>query len=432
MSDAPQQPPQPQQPHPSVPAPNGPAPAPQPTWPGGYGPPSGAPVPLAAPAAAAPVTKPAGSFRRGFGWAAGASLAVWLVLGVLGGVTSLLLGLLGVGLLAAASGGAETGPATTTIWGEDDAAGRLLAVQVNGVILGSPSDGSLFGGGTYGYELADTIDALDADDADGLVLEMNTPGGTIYGSRAIGDAVERYQERTGHPVVAYVRGISASGGMFAMAGADEIIADRGTLVGSIGVVSGPFERYRDVVALQGSLLAPGVETRGGITSEYLSQGRGKDFGNPYRDMTEEERAVWTAGLEREYAEFVGWVSQHRNIPEQVIRDDLGAFVYDAYTAVDNGLVDEVMGQEEAFRHAAELGDLDPDDTRVDRVQAAGLFDSLLAARSGAQPGSGVPSDTGTGTAAPGAATGAGATATVCAGPPVVLAYHGDLGPACGS
>lgn len=379
------------------------------------------------PAPLAP-SPPAGTFRRGFGYGAGASLGVWLVLGVLGGLTSLVLGVLGVGLLSTLVATSSDAPATSTVWGEPDAESRLLALQVNGVILGGPSDGSLFGGGTYGYELADEIDSIEAGDADGLVLEMNTPGGTIYGSRAIADAVERYQERTGNQVMAYVRGISASGGMFAMAGADQIVADRGTLVGSIGVVSGPFERYRDVTALQGSLLTPGVETQGGITSEYLSQGRGKDFGNPYRDMTEEERAVWTTGLQREYAEFVGWVSQRRGIDEAVVRDDLGAFLYDAATAVDKGLVDEVMGQDEAFRRAAEMNDLDPGDTRVDRVESGGLFGALLGLETASGTGGGSPE---TGSSAGSPAPGEPATSVICTGPPVVLALHGDLTAACG-
>ena len=145
-------------------------------------------------------------------------------------------------LVGLVSGGGETAsssPVTETVWGEATPTSRLIAVPVTGVILGGASDGATFGGSTYGYEVADTIDALEADDADGLILELNTPGGTIYGSRAIADAVERYQERTGHQVMAHVQGMSASGGVYAMAGADQIVADHGSLVGSIGVVMGP-------------------------------------------------------------------------------------------------------------------------------------------------------------------------------------------------
>ena len=135
--------------------------------------------------------------------------------------------------------------------------------------------------------------------------------------------------------------MSASGGMYAMAPAARIISDHGTMVGSIGVIFGPFQRYREVTGLTGNLLQSGVQTSGGITSEYLAQGTGKDFGNPYRDMTEEEREVYTNGLAAEYRQFVDFVAEHRGIEAQRIKDELGAYMFDPATAMDKGLVDDV-------------------------------------------------------------------------------------------
>ncbi len=364
---------------------------------------------------APPVRQP-GPFRRGFGVGLGASLGAGLGLGVVGVGMILLLVVSLAGLFSGGGSPDRSALVTETVWGESTSEGRLIAIPITGVILGGASDGATFGGSTYGYDVADTIDSLEADDADGLILELNTPGGTIYGSRAIADAVARYQERTGHQVMAHVQGLSASGGVYAMAGADQIVADHGSLVGSIGVVMGPFERYRDVTGIPGSLLEPGVTTEGGITEEYLSRGRGKDLGNPYRDMTDEERAVLGVGLDREYAEFVAWVSEARGIPEQTIVDELGAFVFDGSTAVERGLVDHVLGREEAYRYAAEMNDVDPEDTRVDRVSGPGFLEAFFSAK------------------APGGGTGAAAPelgrSTVCTGAPLVLAVQGELTAAC--
>ncbi|WP_461022659.1 S49 family peptidase [Thalassiella azotivora] len=414
-------PPHPPHEPPYRPAADRPTDAPVAAGPAPAGPPPGAPSgpPWGPqPVATQPAHRP-GSFRRGFGWGAGVSLGAGLVLAAVGTVATLLGTIALVGLVGAAAGaGSVDEPVTTTVWGEDDAAHRLVSVEVTGVILGDASDGGAFVGGTYGYEVADVIDGLDAEDADGLVLELNTPGGTIYGSKAIADAVERYQERTGNAVLAYVRGTSASGGVYAMSGADEVVADHGTLVGSIGVIMGPFDRYRDVTGIPGSLLEPGVETQGGVTQEYLSKGKGKDLGNPYRDMTAEERAVLDAGLESEYTQFVDWVSQARGIPAQTIRDELGAYVFDPRTAVENGLVDDVMNRDEAFRRAAELNDVDPDDTRVDRVASDDFLTLLLGAS--ADPGAAQDAGPSTG-ARPG---------VLCTGTPIVLALHGDLAAVC--
>ena len=375
--------------------------------------------------APAPAQRERGGFARGFGQGLGASLGVGVVLTAISVLTTLALVLvvaIGVGSAGATS---SEGPLTETVWGAEDAGAgsTLLAVPVQGAIMGSSSDGVPLGGAAYGYEIADLIDDLDAEDSAGLLLEMNTPGGTIYGSRAIADAVARYQERTDQPVVAFVRGLSASGGMYAMAGADEIIADHGSLVGSIGVISGPFERYRDVTGIPGSLLAPGVETEGGITSEYLTQGRGKDFGNPYRDLTQEERDVWLGGLAREYEAFVAAVAAGRGLEEQRIVDELGAFLYDGQTAVEKGLVDAVLGQEEAYRRAAEVAGLEPDETRVDRVVGPTLVESLLSAS--------VERVAGTRAEDPAAAAVAAArTSVVCSGANIALVYYGDLAALC--
>ncbi len=240
------------------------------------------------------------SFRRGFGLGAGAGLGAGGVLLVLGIVGSLVTALIYGAALAAVAGNASGAriAGLDTIWGSPTAtaAQTVLAIPIEGAIQADGGDGFALTASTYGYEIARTLDQLTADDAAGLVLLLNTPGGTINGSRAIADAVERYQSRTGKKVVAYVQGLSASGGMYAMAGADRIIADHGSLVGSIGVIFGPFVRYKDVVATSGSIVESGVSTTGGITQEYLSQGSGKDFGNPFRAMTARERAVFTAGL----------------------------------------------------------------------------------------------------------------------------------------
>lgn len=379
------------------------------------------PAAVLPPVGAATVRQP-GGFRRGFGIGAGAGLGLGTALLVLSVVGSLLLALVGASM-AAAYAQAQSGPQVTglqTVWGSETAAAAqtVLAVPVIGAIQAEGSDGLTLTSATFGYEIARTLDALSADDYAGVVLLMDTPGGTINGSRAIADAVERYQARTGRKVVAFVQGMSASGGMYAMAGADRIIADHGTLVGSIGVIFGPFVRYRDVVGTSGSLVESGVSTRGGITQEYLTQGRGKDFGNPYRDMTQEERTVFTSGITVEYDAFVDWVARNRNIPAATIKSDLGAFIYDPRTAIAKGLVDAQLGPDEAFRDAVQLMGLDPATARVAKRQPAGLFAQLLGASArvyGYQqaPPSGP------------------ATSVICTGAPQPLVWHGPVVGICG-
>ena len=380
--------------------------------------PAGPPAPVFVPA---PAQQPT-SFKRGFGLGAGAGLGIGIMLLVLGVIGSLISAL--VFGAAAAAVGQSAGPrvsALQTVWGTEtaDRAHTVLAVPIAGAIMADGGDGLALTASTYGYEVARTIDSLSADDAAGLVLLMNTPGGTINGSRAIADAVERYQGRTGRKVVAYVQGMSASGGMYAMAGADRIIADHGSLVGSIGVIFGPFERYKNVVATSGSLIESGVTTTGGITQEYLTQGTGKDFGNPYRDMTARERKVFNQGLANEYQDFVTWVAKHRDIPAATITDELGAFIFDPKTAISNKLIDAELGPDEGFRDAVTLMGLDPARARIAQRAAPSTLEQLLGASSriyGYQAA--VPAGT-------------KASSVICAGAPQPLLWHGPVTSYCG-
>lgn len=371
------------------------------------------PAPWPAPPAVA-AAAPKGGFGRGFGLGAGAGIGLGATLATGMLISSLVLGLL-VG-----SGPAATSSPVQTLWGSPTAKHTIWAFPVTGPILAGSSDGSTLSGGTYGYELAAEIDSMTAADADGILLVMNTPGGTINGSKAIADAVTRYQERTGKKVVALVQGMSASGGMYAMAGADEIIADHGSLIGSIGVIFGPLSQYKDVTAITGTILEPGVVTTGGITQEYLTMGRGKDFGNPFREMTAEEREVYTGAIQNMYDDFVEWVAKARDLEPSFITDTLGAHVFDTETAVKHGLVDTQLGIMEAYERTAEVVGTDPADTRIITWAPPSLIDQLLGMES-RRPGQALPEVV---------EAGHRASASICAASPAVLAYHGDLTSVC--
>lgn len=415
-SQQPQQPQQPQQ-HPEASGPQQdphPQPAPRPMAPP-YQP---APPPLSPMALAKPAP-----FRRGFGLGAGAGLGFGGAMLVFSLLASLLTGLMMMGFAGAASTLSGSGQTAVeplaTVWGKDTATRKLRAIPVAGAIQTRAADGFALAEGTYGYEVADVLDALEADDTDGVILMMDTPGGTVTGSKAIADAVDRYRERTGKKVYAFVQGMSASGGMYAMAGADEIIADHGTTVGSVGVIMGPVERYRDVTGM-GSIM--GAVEAGSITQEYITAGKGKDAGQPFRDLTPEERANLTDITDEMYDDFVNHVATKRGIDRAVIVDQLGAGMFTGQKAKEVGYIDEVMGRDEAMRHFATGAGLDPADTKVVQATAPGLWASLFGVEArpwgvapAAQPVGGQP---------------ARATAQMCTDPTAPLVWHGPLVGVC--
>lgn len=317
-----------------------------------------------------------GGFKRGFGKGIGLGLGLTVMvtaLALVGGIMSILS--LGV-LVGSSSGDAQTST-TETVWGEPGAGSQLRAIDISGAIMTSAAEGGLLAAGTFGYEVADMLDALETDDAAGVVLLVNTPGGSITGSRAISDAIERYQERTGQQVMVHVQGMSASGGVYSTAPADVIYADHGSIIGSIGVIYGPFTYYDGVVATSGSIIESGVTTTGGITQEYITRGTGKDAGQPFRELTDGERQMFEDLINPEYERFVEHMATHRGMDATRIVDEYGAGIFEAGKAEELGYVDGTLGRDEFFREAATLAGLDPEDTEVVRLAAPGAFEALF-------------------------------------------------------
>lgn len=367
--------------------------------------------------AAAPKKNP-GVFKKGFGMGAGLGLGLAIMFIALPLIAGLVVVSVAAGLGSITSAGAST--TLTPLWGDSGADGKLRAISITGPIMTDPSEGGLLVAGAFGYEIAEQLDALEEDDADGVVLLVNTPGGSVTGSQAIADAIERYQERTGKKVLVHVEGMSASGGVYSTAPADAIYADHGSLVGSIGIISGPFQRFNDVVATSGSILESGVVTTGGITQEYLSKGTGKDFGNPFRDMTEQERQIFDAMLESEYTNFVEQVSTNRDIEASTIREELGAHIFGNDQAEDNGLIDGTLNREEFFTKAATEAGLDPAKTVVQATSRPTGLEALLGA---SRP---------MGSALPVAELGEGyRVSTAFCGANTPLVFAGELAAVCG-
>lgn len=364
-------------------------------------------------------------FKSGFGMGAGVGLGFGAAMVVLSVVSSVLamIAMMAFGAMAGSLASATPGSVETlsTVWGPDSATGKLRSIPIRGAIQTSGSDGLFSTGGVYGYEVADVIDGIDADDADGLVLMLDTPGGTVTGSRAMADAVDRYKERTGKKVFAFVESMSASGGMYTMAGADEIVADHGSIVGSVGVIMGPIERYRDVTSM-GSMLTGSVTARE-ITSEYITAGKHKDSGNPFRDLTAAERAELNAIITEMYDDFVTHVSTKRGIPRETIVDELGAQIFTGARAQEVGYIDATLGRDEAMRHFATAAGLDPAQTKVVESVGPASWTSLFGIEQrpwGLSP----------------AATAQGGqpvkvTAKLCTETRTPLLLHGALAAACG-
>ena len=271
----------------------------------------------------------------------------------------------------------------TYVEGDEDSKNYLLEIRINGPILNSPSSSSFFSlesGVIYAYQLQDLLEKAAEDDRiQGLFLRLSTPGGTVVGSNVLYNALTAYKEVTQNPVYAYIEGLSASGGVWTMVAADEIYAAPGSIIGSIGVIGPTLVYFDEPFAVDGGLLGGGVTTRNGIQQFVISAGKGKDLGNPFRQPSEEELQVWQRTINTEYDKFVQHISSTRDISEQTLRQEMGAYIFGTEQAERYSLIDGTMGRPEAIAALVEALDWDEDDYQLVRIkrEEPSLFDLLF-------------------------------------------------------
>jgi len=268
------------------------------------------------------------------------------------------------------------GPLYSYSKGNPNSENKILVIKVEGTILTQrPSDSLsalLSTDVVYGYDIKQQfIDAAEDDTIKGVVLYVNSPGGTITGSKAIADGIAYYKEVTGKSVVGVGSGLVASGGYWAISTTDSIYLDPGSTIGSIGVIFGPITRYNNVISNND------VMTTDGITEEYITSGEGKDIGNPYRDLTSEERDILQKSVDNAYADFVTLVSTARGIPEDTIRNQIGAHIYDDKQALEFGLIDFVANIDDSIADFASVLNISEDYQIVTQERELGFFETLL-------------------------------------------------------
>lgn len=180
----------------------------------------------------------------------------------------------------------------------------------------------------------------------GLLINVNSPGGVVGPSQELSNAVARFSE-SGKPVVASVRTVGASGAYYVSSAADTIIANPGSMVGSIGVIM----EFMKVKELMGKV---------GIEYNVLKSGKYKDIGSPFRDMSDDEREVLRNLIMDVYDQFLNHIVEHRqNLSRQELESMADGRIFTGRQAQEKGLIDRLGGQHEARKiigEATGLGD----------------------------------------------------------------------------
>jgi protease IV len=181
-----------------------------------------------------------------------------------------------------------------------------------------------------------------------LLLRIDSPGGTVGDSHEIYSALTRLQKKV--KIVASFGNISASGGVYIGMGAPHIVANPGTLTGSIGVI------------LRGNNLERLLE-KVGVSFQVIKSGPYKDILSFDRELTEPEKNILQDLIDISYTQFAQVVADARKLSIETVKTFADGRIFTGQQALELGVVDRLGTEEDARCWAAELAGLDPDKTQ---------------------------------------------------------------------
>ena len=204
------------------------------------------------------------------------------------------------------------------------------------------------------------LDDLEKDDSvKGVLLVVNSPGGEVIASEKLARKVEELAEKK--PVVVYVEGLDASGAYMVSVPADYIVAEKHSIVGSIGVRMDLMHYY-------------GLMKKLGINVTTIKAGKYKDIGSPFRPMTKEEKEYLQKMINETYMDFVKWVAEHRHLSINYTLKIADGKIYTGEDAKKVGLVDEVGTEETALKKLEQLANVsNPEIVEYGLEENNGLF-----------------------------------------------------------
>jgi protease-4 len=196
-----------------------------------------------------------------------------------------------------------------------------------------------------------------------IVFRVESPGGGVAASQEIYEEVKKTRD-AGRPVVVSMGSMAASGGYYVSCGATKIVANPGTLTGSIGVVS----HFINFESLMKKI---------GVEETTMKTGKYKDIGSPYRKTTEEEKQYFNMLISDVYDQFVDVIAEERGLKREEVLKYADGRVFTGRQAVEYGFVDTLGTMEDAVSIAAELGDIHGRPNIVKEKKRKTLFEMLV-------------------------------------------------------
>jgi protease-4 len=249
---------------------------------------------------------------------------------------------------------------------------HLMVLRLDGMIYNDEAGSSFFDRNSPTYIRKKFRAAADDSHIKGILLRVNSPGGTVAMSQEILSAVQSAQKKN-IPVVVSMGDVAASGGYYIACSADRIFAEPGTLTGSIGVI-------------MHLLNLSEIEKKIGIQPLVIKSGAMKDIGTMDRAPTPEERELLQSIIMDSYDMFVTAISAGRKMPKDAVKKLADGRIYSGRQALSAKLIDELGGYEESIsslqKLARERFKASQDYPVEDTASSFGFISALLRSETG--------------------------------------------------
>jgi protease-4 len=233
---------------------------------------------------------------------------------------------------------------------------KVAIIPIDGEILGS----------------RETIDALHRyarnSNVKAMIMRINSPGGAIAPSQEIYEEIRNVRARSGKPIVASLDSVAASGGYYIASACDTIVANPGSITGSIGVIL-QWMQTKDLLAW--AKLKP----------QTITSGPMKAAGSPYEELTDAERAYFQSIVTQLHSQFVRAVAAGRKgkLSEADVNAIADGRVFTGEQALGLKLVDQLGNLDDAIRVAGKLGGIQGrPGTIYPKKRTRGIFDALTS------------------------------------------------------
>ncbi len=228
---------------------------------------------------------------------------------------------------------------------------KIAVVKIEGVILNS----------------SDIIEELKEynsnDSVKAILLRIDSPGGAVAPSQEIYEEVKKIRDEGKKKVVTSMGSVAASGGYYIASVSDKIVANPGSITGSIGVIL-------ELANVSGFMKKVGVE------SVVVKSGKYKDIGSVFRTMTKEERDLLQGVIDDTHDQFIEAVSEGRGIDKDKLIPIADGRVFTGRQAKELGLVDEIGNMQDAIKIAADMVGIIGEPSIIEKKKRFSIIDLI--------------------------------------------------------